>query len=106
MPTTLAFNFFPTRSSGAALKAGGPLAKVCVYLLWDYGGITCGWGLGGGISLGMGWGADGGWKEVGAWGSRPGRGGREGGKEGVEHSSLWNTGRNKHVPFGSGHRGA
>lgn len=29
-PTTLAFNFFPTRSSGAALKAGGPVAKVGV----------------------------------------------------------------------------
>jgi len=32
-PTTLAFNFFPTRSSGAALKAGGPVAKVMLCLL-------------------------------------------------------------------------
>lgn len=30
VPTTLAFNFFPTRSSGSALKVGGPLAKVCL----------------------------------------------------------------------------
>jgi len=32
-PTTLAFNFFPTRSSGVALMAGGPVAKVRLCLL-------------------------------------------------------------------------